>query len=66
MPKDWTKVQCNNCKEYGHTAARCKAPKAEDGDDSGNILDTSKDGPSVDDGATQQGNWAGGSGDTMW
>ncbi|KAL1612877.1 hypothetical protein SLS60_001107 [Paraconiothyrium brasiliense] len=27
-PKDWSRVQCNNCKE--HTVKRCKAPPAED------------------------------------
>lgn len=66
MPKDWTKVQCNNCKEYGHTVARCKAAQAEDGDDSGDIPDTSKNGPSPDEGATQQENWNGGSEDVVW
>ena len=53
LPKDWSKVQCNNCKEFGHTVARCKAPKAAEGDDGENPADGSGEG------AAQEGNWGG-------
>lgn len=23
QPKDWSKVRCNNCQQYGHTVKRC-------------------------------------------
>lgn len=36
-PKDWSRVKCNNCQQFGHTVARCREPVAEaSGGDWGN------------------------------
>ncbi|KAJ4292643.1 hypothetical protein N0V90_009306 [Kalmusia sp. IMI 367209] len=29
-PKDWSKHQCSNCKEFGHSPKRCPHPRAEE------------------------------------
>ncbi|KAF1987476.1 hypothetical protein K402DRAFT_375542, partial [Aulographum hederae CBS 113979] len=31
-PRDYSRVECRNCGEKGHTAVRCKQPKPEDGE----------------------------------
>ncbi|OAL02324.1 hypothetical protein IQ06DRAFT_293010 [Phaeosphaeriaceae sp. SRC1lsM3a] len=28
-PRDYSKVQCSNCQQFGHTVKRCKEPIAE-------------------------------------
>lgn len=28
-PRDWSRVQCQQCQQFGHTVARCKNPPAE-------------------------------------
>jgi hypothetical protein len=38
-PRDWSKVQCSTCQEFGHTYKRCKAPAANEGGDDAGMAD---------------------------